>query len=150
MVMLAGFRGSGDENPTSLYFWLLDPQTGCTIQMLRLPDSIFGGFLGSASTVVEGHIALTKRAIFFTGPGLGIYLVEWGNVLVKSQLLWRLPTPRPRTDALPIPLGLLASSCGRFLAATTEREIWLYEVCPKSIGGILLRYKARASCGTKR
>jgi hypothetical protein len=142
MVMLAGSDGTRDDNPASIYIWLLDLKIGRTIRMLRLPNTMFGGFLGGISTVLKGSIALTEKAVVFTGPRFGIYLLEWRNI-TRSQSLWLLPTPLPKTDALPKVKALSTSSCGRFVVAMVKEGVWLFDVCPKTVAGSLLRYKLR-------
>lgn len=114
-----------------MIFWLIDLESGVTLGVYRLPDSLSGGFQGGFSV-----FSMSNKFLLFAG--LGAYMLDLKPGSSGTHGLWELPSGAFKTqikEELPLFIALTSTIDSRYVAAATTESMRVFDTVRGRIRG---------------
>ncbi|CAZ82222.1 unnamed protein product [Tuber melanosporum] len=128
-------------------FYILDLETGGTVKRMKFstksPSTLPGSPRAAFTTALSHEFLLTDTYIVSGGAGGG--LLVWNYVSDGHEPIYTIPDPlasdttKPNGTASSLPRqcsALTMSGDGRYVAATTSDQLWLFDMVDKKVHAI--------------
>ncbi|RPA94141.1 hypothetical protein L873DRAFT_1846777 [Choiromyces venosus 120613-1] len=130
-------------------FYILDLQSGGTVKRMKFSTksssiiSLSGSPRAAFTTALSHEFLLTDTYIVSGGAGGG--LLVWNYTSDKHEPIYTIPDPlpadtsKPDRPAPPLPRqysALTMSGDGRYVAATTSDQLWLFDMVDKKVHAV--------------